>query len=787
MGHIVTILKSVKDTSAGFHRPVDQILKRIKKGESKDKIEAIRKEDNSDKRNELKIKLPAICFSGTFNQRADKAMLEHSGLICLDFDKFPDAGKLNKTRAELVKDKYTFSLFTSPSGNGLKVIVKIPPEKESHREYFKALEHHYDSEYFDPSCVNESRVCYESYDPDIFINEKSEVFSDKIEDPHYTVGIDSPVVPVKSENQIIQKLQKWFDNNFPMVKGQRNENLFKLARAFNSFGVNQYEAERVLLSYQSDGFTQREIENVTRSAYSYTSEHGTKFFEDNYTRDKLEKSIRSGNDMKRIKSEFKEVKNLDDVIEKVKKHLNVTEFWEYTKSGKVTLSHHKYKRFLEQNGFYKIFPSGADMFVFVKKQDNIISNTSTAIIKDFVLDYLLNYEGGLLPYDYMAGATKFFKEDYLSLIDTADIQMNEDTRGKCYLYYKNCAVEITKDGVQEIDYLNLDGFIWEKHIINREYKQEDSTGCEFEKFINLVAGKDPDRVRSLYSVIGYLLHSFKNPSDNKAIIFNDEIISDNPNGGSGKGIISNALSHIKRVTTLDGKQFDFDKSFPYQTVSADTQVLVFDDVKKNFSFENLFSLVTEGITLEKKNKDAIKLPVEKSPKILITTNYTIKGEGGSFERRKFEVELSSYFNDNYSPIQEFGHMLFDDWNADEWHKFDSFMILCIQFYLKKGLIPYKHHNLETRKFINNTSHEFYEWAESDNIPIDEPIEKPVLFDQFIDEYPDYRKFLTRRKFWQWVDMFGKYKKYHVVKFKSNGQRMVKLESPVQNNNKQTPF
>ena len=65
--------------------------------------------------------------------------------------------------------------------------------------------------------------------------------------------------------------------------------------------------------------------------------------------------------------------------------------------------------------------------------------------------------------------------------------------------------------------------------------------------------------------------------------------------------------------------------FAYQLVSADTQILCFDDVKKYFSFERLFSVVTEGLTLEKKNKDAIKIPFSKSPKIAITTNYAIKG------------------------------------------------------------------------------------------------------------------------------------------------------------------
>ena len=92
----------------------------------------------------------------------------------------------------------------------------------------------------------------------------------------------------------------------------------------------------------------------------------------------------------------------------------------------------------------------------------------------------------------------------------------------------------------------------------------------------------------------------------------DEIISDNPEGGTGKGLFMKGLAEMKKLVVIDGKSFDFARSFAYQLVSADTQVLCFDDVKKYFDFEKLFSVVTEGLTLEKKNKDAIKIPFSKS-------------------------------------------------------------------------------------------------------------------------------------------------------------------------------
>jgi len=82
----ITIFKDIKNTDQPFYREVEVTLERIEKGNSAETVKNIRAEKDKDKRNELKKLLPAICFSGKFNKRNDKSLLEHSGLICLDFD-----------------------------------------------------------------------------------------------------------------------------------------------------------------------------------------------------------------------------------------------------------------------------------------------------------------------------------------------------------------------------------------------------------------------------------------------------------------------------------------------------------------------------------------------------------------------------------------------------------------------------------------------------------------------------------------------------------------------------
>jgi hypothetical protein len=289
------------------------------------------------------------------------------------------------------------------------------------------------------------------------------------------------------------------------------------------------------------------------------------------------------------------------------------------------------------------------------------------------------------------------------------------------------------------------------------------------------------------SIIGYLLHSYKNSANNKAIILNDETISEHPNGGSGKGILINAVGHMKKVSTIDGKSFDFNKSFPYQTVSTDCQVLAFDDVKKNFNFESLFSLITEGLTIEYKGKDAIKLPVKDSPKILISTNYTIKSDGGSFERRMFEVELSSYFNAGHTPYDEFKCMLFDDWDEKEWARFDQYMINCLQYYLQNGLVKSAPKNLKTRKFINQTCQEFFEFINDKAIPLNQRINRNDYHQKFIDEYSDFGKWLTKRIFNKWINSYCEFLDLELIQGVSNGIRWVSIGEVKDIKDEEVPF
>ena len=176
-----------KTTSLPSKVHIDKVLDRIKTGENglKELIEEIRT-DGSDK-DTLKKQLGAVIFSGYCGKgiekvrrstgkkytsyRDDASLSEHSGLCVVDLDHLGES--LQKWTEHFKTDKHVFASFVSPSGDGLKVLYRIPADITMHRNHYRAIiddlqELGID---VDTTSINESRVCFISYDPDIYVNE----------------------------------------------------------------------------------------------------------------------------------------------------------------------------------------------------------------------------------------------------------------------------------------------------------------------------------------------------------------------------------------------------------------------------------------------------------------------------------------------------------------------------------------------------------------------------------------------------------------------------------------
>ena len=272
----LTIFDNLFKLNKPRYATIDYVLNGIKEERCKKTVDEVRSEIDKSKRGEIKKKLPCVLFSGEFSNRSDDAFVKHSGFVCLDFDNFEDSQSLNQYRDYLISNKYTYAVFISPSGDGLKVIVKIPKSIEDHRLYFLGLKDYYNSKYFDTSCVNESRICYMSSDKDIFVNKDSELFTDKAK-PKEIIKRDFKV-EVQDNQKIISGLMKWWSERYGMVEGERNRNAYILAMAFNEFGISEFEAKGIMIQFAHHGFDEEEIKGCIESAYRKSHLFNTKTF-----------------------------------------------------------------------------------------------------------------------------------------------------------------------------------------------------------------------------------------------------------------------------------------------------------------------------------------------------------------------------------------------------------------------------------------------------------------------------------------------------------------------------
>jgi hypothetical protein len=731
---MISIYKSVQQTFDKNYITVETAIERIKNSRYRDRILKMRTLSKDEYTIE-KNKLPVYRWSGVFEYGNDAGIKTHSGLICLDFDKYPNDEVMADHRSKLCADPYTYILFTSPSGKGLKVVVKITDVIENHRKHFLSLKQHFDSEYWDNSSINISRNCFDSYDPDIYVNNNSEIYLSIIEEVEDIDVTYVATIPMRSTNKIIQNIQKWFDSKYQLSEGNRNNSFFNLASAFNRYGIQQSECEPYILNNYIDVLGRDELLQCIKSGYRDKGAFGTSQFEDKEIINYVKNELKQGEKPKTIKSKLKEYSEDEVEIIMDKAESELKNFWRKNDKGRVTLSPTLYRDFLAENGFFK-YQNSELSYLFVKVENNFVKEINEDLIKDFVLDHV-EKQGDHVVFDFMASVTKYFKRDFLSYMKAKDVDFIRDVKDKAYLFYKNCLVEITAKSVEEKQYVDFIQHVWDKQVIDRVYKKS-SSKCDFQQFIFNIS-KTQDRYDSFRSVIGYMLHTYKNPYYSPAIILNDEDISDNPQGGTGKGIITEALSKFKNTCTINGKNFDPSKDFAFQRVSLDTQILIFDDVNENFDFEKLFSIVTDGMPVNKKNKDEFFIEKDRTPKIAIPTNYVLKGEGNSHERRKFEIELHNHYDKTFTPFHDFGRNLFYDWDDQEWSKFDNFMIECIQYYLKNGIVNYASVNLDEKRLMSEIGHDFYSWI-NDNMKFNERMILKDMFEKFCDQYPTYRKF-----------------------------------------------
>lgn len=354
--------------------------------------------------------------------------------------------------------------------------------------------------------------------------------------------------------------------------------------------------------------------------------------------------------------------------------------------------------------------------------------------------------------------------EMLMMMETIEIVPHFDTKEECFFYFKNTIVKVTKDTITLIDYDNFLSYVFEDQIVDLDFEipvmSFPKETIPYERFIGNIANNDNDRKKAFESVIGYMLHRFQNPSISKAVILLDENINelDAVMGGTGKSIFVKALSKLRPTCSIDGKNFKQNDSFAYQRLEGNENILVINDAQQNMDFESLYGKITDGFTINRKYKTECYIPFERSPKIIITSNYYLKAPtGDSTERRRYEIEFSKYYGKHLNVEKDFNHYFFNDWSTDQWNNFIYYMINCVQKYLQDGLVNCPMINILQRRLISEVGMELTEFMDQQLLTKRILNKKDLLADFTRGGYVSTRYLPTQRSFTIKVKKYFEYK------------------------------
>lgn len=391
--------------------------------------------------------------------------------------------------------------------------------------------------------------------------------------------------------------------------------------------------------------------------------------------------------------------------------------------------------------------------------------------------YTVEYEGcqktvpaeGLIN-TFAKQMNNIFNEKTLRLLPIHAVPILEDTTTSAYFFFRNGAMEVTTDAATLTPYANItDTAVWANRITPHHYTEPTRpTPGHWERFIRNISDAKANAARyaAFRSAIGYMLHNYQSDALGKAVICYDAEITrkGKPEGGTGKGLFFQGIAHLRSAVTIDGKSFLPDSQFKWQNISLETQAFCIDDPRASFSFDVLFSALTNGLTVEKKHKAAFYIPHEDAPKCLISTNTALTNEGNSNERRQFVLEFGSYYKNKQKAgskepiVAEHGRIFFADlngWTREDWAQFFTYQLECVQQYLGTGLQAYTPDSLKENQLIQSTSEEFGAWIKKQSFKPGDSITKQSNFEDFRNTYYGEDGKLGMRTFTDWLKTWAR--------------------------------
>jgi len=480
----------------------------------------------------------------------------------------------------------------------------------------------------------------------------------------------------------------------------------------------------------------------------------------------------------------------------------------------ITFNYNRCFNFLQNRGFGRYRKIDGSI-ALVHLEAPTVKMVEPIDIRDFVTDFTKAVASERVLNMLYKGGPQYLGPDKLTNIDYIFPNFKIPGREKQVFYFNENCWEITADGIVEIDYTKIQHHIWLQQkkpfsvrktepLINVarcpetgkfSYKvTETGKKCHFLQFLinasnftwrkqklideqlaqtgktDLVITEDEsycniEHLISKLCATGYMLMEGKDRSVARAVVAMDGKSSEvgASNGRSGKSILGENFKQLVPSVYINGKNPEITRDqFLWTGLVEGIRVYFLDDVRPNFDFEFLFANITGDWEVNYKGGGRATFPFEISPKIYLTTNHALNGDGSSFIDRQWLIAFSDFYNPNHKPIDDFGLMFFSEWQGDQWNLHWNLMAQCVQIYLQYGVVQAPGERLEIRRLRQDVGETFIMWADeyfSDASHLGARTPRKNLYDAYVEYAPEQRKYTTSHSFKKRLMKYCKLKGY----------------------------
>ena len=263
----ISVFRSVTDATPAGSISVGNFCGNVQRCDYSTEIAAIRAEPDKWQRNQLKKQLPCVTISGTFTQRGNQFLIQHSGFIALDFDASDNPTVTDWPTFRDTLGTWSEVLFSALSVSGRGVFCVIPiAYPQNHKQQYLALEADFKTMGIvtDPICKDVARLRILSSDPGAIWNPDAQ--------PYRKVIIEQPKQhsTAKAAPEL-NKLVQWVERKHGIfTPGNRNNFITQLAGACHRLEIEQREVENYCRQLAQSDFSENSILKTINSIYRNT-------------------------------------------------------------------------------------------------------------------------------------------------------------------------------------------------------------------------------------------------------------------------------------------------------------------------------------------------------------------------------------------------------------------------------------------------------------------------------------------------------------------------------------